>query len=162
MADQAMAATEPAGTATTGGFSLPLAIKFFIGSAFLIALAVGAAVIVTYAKGNQAAARAVDGALATSSAVQKEVEQSRLEQLQLTVQLIAADASTAKYVAQVGGSSSNLPGLSDAGSRDTLSIADLLKARLNQYGYDLGIVLDAQGNVLGCCVLFLFFFFFCC
>ena len=132
-----------------GGFSLPLAIKFFLGCAFLIALAVGAAVVVTYVKGDQIAERAVDNALATSSAVQKEFEQNRLEQLQLKVQLIASDPATAKYVAQIGGATSNLPGLSEAGDRDTQSISDLLKERQSQFTFDLGIVMDAKGNVLG-------------
>jgi serine/threonine-protein kinase len=130
-------------------FSLPLAIKFFLGCAFLIALAVGAAAVVTYLKGVQVAQRAVDSALATSSGVQKEFEQNRLEQLQLKVQLFAADAGTAEYVAQVSGATSNLPGLSESADRDTLSITDLLKERSTQYGFDLGIVLDAKGNVLG-------------
>jgi len=132
-----------------GGFTLPLAIKFFLGSAFLIALAVGTAVIVTYIEGGRIAQRAVDGALATSGAVQKEFEQSRLEELQLKVQLIAADPSTAKYVAQAGGASSNLPGLSENTDLDTKSIPDLLKERQSQFGFDLGIVLDAKGMVLG-------------
>ena len=132
-----------------GGFSLPLAIKFFLGCAFLIALAVGAAVVVTYIKGDQIAERAVDNALATSSAVQKEFEQNRLEQLQLKVQLIASDPATAKYVAQIGGATSNLPGLSESGDRDTQSISDLLKERQSQFAFDLGIVMDAKGNVLG-------------
>ena len=132
-----------------GGFSLPLAIKFFLGCAFLIALAVGAAVVVTYIKGDQIAERAVDNALATSSAVQKEFEQNRLEQLQLKVQLIASDPATAKYVAQIGGATSNLPGLSESSDRDTQSISDLLKERQSQFGFDLGIVMDAKGNVLG-------------
>ncbi len=132
-----------------GGFSLPLAIKFFLGCAFLIALAVGAAVVVTYVKGDQIAERAVDNALATSSAVQKEFEQNRLEQLQLKVQLIASDPATAKYVAQIGGATSNLPGLSESSDRDTQSISDLLKERQSQFAFDLGIVMDATGNVLG-------------
>jgi len=132
-----------------GGFSLPLAIKFFLGCAFLIALAVGAAVVVTYVKGDQIAERAVDDALATSSAVQKEFEQNRLEQLQLKVQLIASDPATAKYVAQIGGATSNLPGLSESSDRDTQSISDLLKERQSQFAFDLGIVMDAKGNVLG-------------
>jgi len=143
-----MADTDPV-TNATRGFSLPLAIKFFLGCAFLIALAVGAAVVVTYVKGDQIAGQAVDAALATSSAVQKEFEQNRLEQLQLKVQLFAADSSTAKYVAQVGGASSNLPGLSESADRDTQSISDLLKERQGQYAFDLGIVMDAKGNVLG-------------
>src|SRR5215468_9924174 len=141
-----MAATDAAAPRRLG---VPLAVKFFLGCAFLIALAVGAAVVVTYAKGDQVAAHAVDGALATSRAVQKEFEQGRLEQLQLKVQLFAADASTAKYVAQVGGSTSNLPGLSESGDRDTQSVADLLKERQGQYAFELGVVLDARGNVLG-------------
>ena len=136
---------QPAGA----GFSLPLAIKFFLGCAFLIALAVGAAVVVTYVKGDQVAERAVDNALATSSAVQKEFEQNRLEQLQLKVQLIASDPATAKYVAQIGGATSNLPGLSESNDRDTQSISDLLKERQSQFAFDLGIVMDANGNVLG-------------
>ena len=142
-----MEATEaaPRGSA----FSLPLAIKFFLGSAFLIALAVGAAVVVTYVEGNRIAQRAVDSAMATSSGVQKEFEQSRLEELQLKVQLIAADASTAKYVAQAGGASNNLPGLSENADTDTKSIPDLLKERQSQFDFDLGIVMDAKGNVLG-------------
>ena len=131
------------------GFSVPLAIQFFLGSAFLIALAVGAAVVVTYVEGNRIAQREVDNALATSSAVQKEFEQSRLQELQLKVQLIAADPSTARYVAQAGGTSSNLPGLSESGDADTKSIPDLLKERQKEYGFDLAVVLDAKGGVLG-------------
>src|SRR5471030_227493 len=140
MAGAAMAATSTAGPVESptseparGGFTLPLAIKFFLGSAFLIALAVGTAIVVTYIEGGRIAQRAVDSALATSGAVQKEFEQSRLEELQLKAQLIAADPSTAKYVAQVGGSSGNLPGLSDSTDLDTKSIVDLLKERQAQF-----------------------------
>jgi methyl-accepting chemotaxis protein len=131
------------------GFSVPLALKFFIGSAFLIALAVGTAVVVTYVQGNRIAAKAVDSALSTSTAVQKEIEQSRLDQLQLKLQLIAADPSTAKYVSQAAGTTSNLPGLSESNDLDTKSISDLLKERQSQYTFDLGIILDSKGVVLG-------------
>jgi serine/threonine-protein kinase len=131
------------------GFSMPLAINFFLGSALLIALAVAAAVVITYIKGNLIAQNAARDALATSSAVQKEVEKSRLERLQFTVQEIAADPSLARYVAQAGGTSNNLPGLSESSDTDTKSIPDLLKERKEQYAFDLGIVLDAKGNVLG-------------
>ncbi|MEP6483681.1 MAG: protein kinase [Rudaea sp.] len=134
---------------TSRGFSVPLALKFFIGSAFLIALAVGTAVVVTYIQGNRIAARAVDSALSTSTAVQKEIEQSRLDQLQLKLQLIAADPSTAKYVSQAGGTTNNLPGLSDNNELDTKSIPDLLKERQTQFNFDLGIILDSKGVVLG-------------
>jgi serine/threonine-protein kinase len=100
-------------------------------------------------QGNRIAARAVDAALSTSTAVQKEIEQSRLDQLELRLQLIAADPSTAKYVSQAGGTTSNLPGLSESTDLDTKSISDLLKERQTQYHFDLGIVLDSKGAVLG-------------
>src|SRR5690349_10744693 len=123
-----MAATEVSSVQPArSGVSMPLAIKFFLGSALLIALAVAAAVVVTVIKGNMIARSAVRDSLATSSAVQKEFEQSRLQELQLKVQLIAADPSTARYVGQAGGATSNLPGLSDSGNTDTKSIPDLLK-----------------------------------
>ena len=141
-----MADTDPAARRGSG---MPLALRFFLGSAFLISLAVSAAVVVTYLKGERIADNAIESALATSSGVQKEFEQNRLEQLQLKVQLFAADASTAKYIAQVGGAAGSLPGLSDSTERDTQSVTDLLKERTSQYGFDLGIVMDAQGNVLG-------------
>jgi hypothetical protein len=41
------------------------------------------------------------------------------------------------------------PGLSESGDRDTQSISDLLKERQSQFAFDLGIVMDAKGNVLG-------------
>jgi len=118
-------------TPRPSGFSMPLAIKFFLGSALLIALAVAAAVVVTYIKGDLIAQNAARDALATSSAVQKEVEDSRDKNLQLKVQEIAADQSLARYVAQAGGATSNLPGLS-SGDTDTKSIPDLLKERKDQ------------------------------
>ncbi len=140
-------ATEP--EVAPARFALPLAAKFFLGTAFLIALAVAAAVIVTYLKGAEIAAHAVDDALAKSSAVQKQFEQDRLEQLQLKIQLIAADPATAKYVAQASTPSASLPGLSESRERDTQSISDLLAERKAQISFDLGIVLDAKGAVLG-------------
>ena len=134
---------------TRSGWSMPLAIKFFLSSALLIALAVAAAVVVTYIKGDLIAQNAARDALATSGAAQKEVEESREKNLQHKVQEIAADPSLARYVAQAGGATSNLPGLSDSGDADTKSIPDLLKERREQYAFDLGIVLDGKGNVLG-------------
>jgi len=136
-------------TTPRSGFSMPLAIKFFLGSALLIGLAIAAAVVTTYIKGNLIAQNAARDALATSSAVQKEVEQSRLKQLEFRIQEIAADPSLARYVAQAGGATSNLPGLSESGDADTKSSPDLLKERKEQYAFDLGIVLDGKGNVLG-------------
>ena len=140
-----MAVTDPA--RRQRGFALPLALRFFLGTAVLIALAVGAAVFVTYTQGQRIAAQAVDKALATSVAVQREFEQRRLEQLQSSVRLIAADASFVKYIADATGGST-LPGLGAAAAPDTASMRDLLAERQKDFGFDLGVLLDAHGEVL--------------
>ncbi|MFZ1839957.1 MAG: hypothetical protein WAU20_14605, partial [Dokdonella sp.] len=93
-----------------GQISVPLAVRLFLGMAFLIALAVGSAVVVTWVQGREIARQAVDKAVDTSAAVQREFEQRRLDQLQLAVRLIAADSGFIKYIADASGSG-NLPGL---------------------------------------------------
>lgn len=153
-----MVATEHSTTPNTQrGFTLPLALRFFLATAVLIALAVGAAIFVTYTQGQRIAAQAVDKALTTSVAVQKEFEQSRLDQLQLKVGQIAADASFVKYVADatgantlpgLGGEASSLPGLGAEAAPDKRSIRDLVSERQVQFGFDLGVLLDGKGDVL--------------
>ena len=143
-----MAAIEPrVMRAKQRGFALPLALRFFLGTAVLIALAVGAAVFVTYTQGQRIAAQAVEKALATSVAVQREFEQRRLEQLQLNVRLIAADASFVKYIADATGSGT-LPGLGGESAPDTNSMRDLLAERQKDFGFDVGVLMDAKGEVL--------------
>ena len=61
------------------GFTIPLALRLFLGTALLIAFAVGAAAFVTYMQGRRIADQAVGKALTTSAAVQREFEQHRLE-----------------------------------------------------------------------------------
>ncbi len=135
-----------------GRISVPLAVRLFLGMAFLIALAVGSAVVVTWVQGREIARQAVDKAVDTSAAVQREFEQRRLDQLQLAVRLIAADAGFIKYIADASGSGS-LPGLGgeesvDSGTRDTRSMRDLLLERQRDFGMDLAILLDSSGEVL--------------
>ena len=129
------------------GFTMPLALRLFLGTALLIAFAVGAAVLVTYLQGRRIADQAVGKALTTSAAVQREFEQRRLEQLQLAARLIAADAGFVKYIADAAGSS-NLPGLGGNTAPDTGSMRDLLGERQKDFGIDLAILLDARGEVL--------------
>ena len=129
------------------GFTIPLALRFFLGTAFLIAFAVGAAVLVTYLQGRRIAEQAVGKALTTSAAVQREFEQRRLETLQLAARLIAADAGFVKYIADAAGSS-NLPGLGGDAAPDTGSMRDLLGERQKDFSLDLAILLDAHGEVL--------------
>ena len=133
--------------ATQRGFTMPLALRLFLGTALLIAFAVGAAVLVTYLQGRRIADQAVGKALTTSAAVQREFEQRRLENLQLAARLIAADAGFVKYIADAAGSS-NLPGLGGNATPDTGSMRDLLGERQKDFGLDLAILLDAHGEVL--------------
>jgi HAMP domain-containing protein len=129
------------------GFTIPLALRLFLGTTLLIAFAVGAAVLVTYLQGRRIADQAVGKALTTSAAVQREFEQRRLETLQLAARLIAADAGFVKYIADAAGSS-NLPGLGGDATPDTGSMRDLLGERQKDFGLDLAILLDARGEVL--------------
>lgn len=136
----------------SGRITIPLAVRLFLGMALLITLAVGAAVIVTWVQGRKIAEQAVDKAVNTSAAVQREFEQKRLDQLQLAVRLIAADAGFIKYIADASGAG-DLPGLGDeesgeSGTRDTRSMRDLLLERQRDFGMDLAILLDASGEVL--------------
>jgi len=129
------------------GFTMPLALRFFLGSALLIAFAVGTAVLVTYLQGRRVAEQAVGKSLTTSAAVQREFEERRLETLQLAARLIAADAGFVKYIADAAGSS-NLPGLGGNAAPDTGSMRDLLGERQKDFSLDLAILLDARGEVL--------------
>lgn len=129
------------------GFAMPLALRLFLGTALLIAFAVGAAVLVTVLQGRRIAEQAIGKSLTTSAAVQREFEQRRLETLQLAARLIAADAGFVKYIADAAGSS-NLPGLGGDAAPDTGSMRDLLGERQKDFALDLAILLDAHGEVL--------------
>jgi eukaryotic-like serine/threonine-protein kinase len=129
------------------GFALPLAIRFFLATALLILLAVSAAIVVTYVQGQRIAERAIGKTLATSAAAQREFEQHRLEQLELSLRLVASDASFVKYIADAN-SASSLPGLGGDAAPDTMSMRDLLGDRQKDIGFSLGILLDGKGEVL--------------
>ena len=130
------------------GFTLPLALRFFLATAILITLALGAAVFVTYTQGQRIAADALDKAVATSDAVQREFEQHRLEQLQSNARLIAADSGFARYIGSATGGGGTLPGVEGQSGPDLGSMRDLLLERQREFGFDLGILLDGQGNTL--------------
>lgn len=140
-----MAPTDP--LSRQRGYAVPLALRLFIGIALLIVFAIAAAVVLTQVQGRRIAERAVGKALDTSDAVQREFAQRRLEQLQMSARLIAADADFVKYIADAG-SSETLPGLGDAGTPDTGSMRDLLGERRREFALDLAILLDAGGQVL--------------
>ncbi|HET9485135.1 MAG TPA: HAMP domain-containing protein, partial [Xanthomonadales bacterium] len=131
--------------ATPAARRLPLAWRIFLLFAVLIVLALGAAVFITLRQGNRIADEAVERALGASVEVQGEFTQRRLEEAQLKAQLIAADPAFVNYVADAQGGGL---GLGDGDVADAGSIVDLLRERQEQYGFDLGVVLDAEGGLL--------------
>lgn len=115
---------------------LPLGVKIFLATSLLIALAVGAAVAVTSLLVRRIALKAIDEALAQTSAAQVAFEDERSQRLLLTASLFASDPSLKAYVAEA------------AESRDSSSILDLLNERQRDVGFDFAIVLDSTGKVL--------------
>jgi serine/threonine-protein kinase len=134
--------TEPA-----PGFRLPLATSVFLLFALLLGLALGAAIWVTWQRGEQVAAQAVQDQLDVSAAVQGELTERRLEEVQFKVQLIAADPSFVKYVSDAHGGGLGL-GLGVDADLDSASINDLLRERQESVGFDLGLITDPEGGVL--------------
>ncbi len=133
-----MVATEPR------KFRLPLGAQIFLVCAALITLAVGAAVAITYVQGRKIAEDSVQRALDTSSLAQTHSKRAQLQQVQNLVQLIAQDPAIVQYFE----SSTDIElGLGEA-SDGTSSLLDLLAERRDQYGFDLGIFMDANGEVL--------------
>ena len=129
-----------------GGSRVPLALRIFLLCALLVLLAVAAAVIVTRVVGQRIAAEAVDEALAKSAEAQSSQTQQRLRLLERTLLLIGRDPALINYVAtSLGGDEL---GLGESSGPDVGSIRDLLIERKEQFGFDLGLVLDARGELL--------------
>lgn len=124
-----------------------LATSIFLLFALLLGLGLGAAVFVTWREGQKLADEAVQRELDTSAQVQAELAQRRLEEVQLKVELVGRNADTVKYVSEAQGGGLGLGDETGVGV-DQASINDLLDERRETYGFDLGIVLDAEGKVL--------------
>jgi eukaryotic-like serine/threonine-protein kinase len=122
---------------------LSLAIRIFLLLAALLSVAVGAAVFISQQQGARIAERGVQRTLDASAALQDELAGRQLEEVQLKIQLIAADADFVKYIADA-----QVDRLGFDGAADARSIQDLLGERQVAFGFDLGLVLDADGEVL--------------
>ncbi|HET9680076.1 MAG TPA: protein kinase [Gammaproteobacteria bacterium] len=118
-----------------------LGTRLFIINTLLIALAVGASIAVTYVLGRNAVDKEVQNILVTTQSVQQFFLQRELRELELISTLVASDRAFVAYVSQALSS-----GPDDV--IDTRSIADLLNARSDEYGFDFALVLDLQGRVL--------------
>ncbi|MEO8502616.1 MAG: protein kinase [Acidobacteriota bacterium] len=121
-------------TATKQRSGLSLATRIFLVTAVLVALSVGAAVVITSLIGNRIAGEAVRSALSSSHAQQAAAQLQRYDQLKLASRLITGDAQFRAYVAQAGA------------ANDTASILDQLKERQGDLPFNFAIVLDPDGK----------------
>jgi HAMP domain-containing protein len=129
-----------------GGSRIPLALRIFLLCALLVLLAVAAAVAATWFVGERIAATAVSEALVKSADAQTSQTQQRLRLLERTLLLLGRDPALVNYVAtSLGGDELGL-GLSSG--PDVISLRDLLIERREQFGFDLGLVLDAEAALL--------------
>jgi serine/threonine-protein kinase len=122
---------------------LSLALRIFLLLALLLSAAVGTAVFFSQQQGARIADRSVQRALTASGELQLEFAARQLEEVQLKIQLIAADPAFVKYIADAQGDR-----LGFDADADARSIQDLLTERKEAYGFDIGIVLDPDAEVL--------------
>ena len=129
-----------------GGSRIPLALRIFLLCALLVLLAVAAATAATWYVGQRIAAEAVSEALEKSAEAQTSQTQQRLRLLERTLLLLGRDPALVNYVATA--LSGDELGFGDGGGADTTSMRDLLIERKEQFGFDLGLVLDADAALL--------------
>lgn len=125
---------------------LPLAARIFLMCASLIAVAITASLLITWTQGKSLADVNVSRAFDTSTGVQVETTEARLELLQTTLQIIVQDPAVKSYFeSSVVDQELGLD--ADAVFAGGASLHDLLLERQGQYSFDLGLFLDADGNV---------------
>lgn len=117
-------------------FQSALGRRIFLATAVLVTLAVGSAVVVTSLVGQQIANEASRRAIERANLVQEVFQYQRLEQLRLAAYLLAGDRDFAAYFTEA------------KATNDILSLLDQLGERQNDLGYDIGMVVDAQGRVI--------------
>lgn len=143
---------------------LPLTFRIFLVLFLLVFVAVATAVWVTIWQGQRIGQLQVERDLANIAAARRQLEDQSFEALQLRTSLIATDPAVAQYLNAVTSDDLGLDGAMPVSSEDPLglapapaaalptgtrgSIADLLRERQSQYGFDLGIVMDPEGQVL--------------
>jgi len=125
--------------------NLSLGWKVLLASAFLVSLSVGLAMLITNLRGNKVANEAVATKLESAKSAQSAFQRARARQLGLITQNLAGDPNFVSYITSA--TSGDL-GLGGEAQTDTASIRDQLDERQQTLGFDLAIVLDAEGYVL--------------
>lgn len=121
---------------TTEKRGISLGIRFFIATALLVILTVGAAVIVTKVLGNQVGYSAAQEDLARAGNLQAEFLEQRYELLGEAAIQMATDPNFSAYVVES----------MEYDDRD--SILDQLGERQQELGFDIAILLDDTGAVV--------------
>lgn len=119
--------------------------KILLASALLVMLSVGLAMLITNLRGNKVAIEEVTTRLDAAKSAQAAFQEARARQLGLITQNLAGDPNFVSYITSA--TAGDL-GLGGEAQTDTASIRDQLDERQQNLGFDLAIVLDAQGFVL--------------
>jgi serine/threonine-protein kinase len=160
---------------TERGFRLPLALRIFLATAVLVAVAVALAAFFTIQQGQRAGAEAVEHSLKAADAAQTRLEELSFEKLDIIARTITNDADFVRYVATATDSGQGLgevvaspaavetdaiDGAATAAAEpaadvaavepvaDTASVKDLIDQKIQTYDVDFGMVLDADGRVV--------------
>ena len=115
---------------------MSLGTRIFLVSGLLLALALGAAVVVTSVLGNRIGLETAKERIQAGNSVQSASQQQRYEQLGLQTRILTADPELKAYLLRA----------IDEGDR--LSILDQLDERQSDLGYDFALLVDPQGKLL--------------
>lgn len=118
---------------------MSLGSRLFLVIALLVTLAIGSAIAVTYYLSRDVIDSEVESALTNSQSVQRFFAERELRELELISALVVSDSAFVAYVSQA---------LRSDDADGIASIADLLQERGNEFGFDFGLVLDIDGQVL--------------
>ena len=116
--------------------SLSLGTRFFIATAILVVLAIGAAVGITSLFGNQVGKNAAQKTLARSSSIQEKFQSADFAQLVAAADRLAGDPNFSAYIAE------------SLDANDAESALDQLIERRDALGFDFAILLDPAGQLL--------------
>ncbi len=109
----------------------------------LITLTVMISILVTLYFGQNMAQKTIQEKLNNSQLIQDEFITQKARQLELVTLLVASDPAFVSYIAQ------SLYQLDDDNTQiDTSSIADLLRERQQQYGFDMAMVASVDGQLV--------------
>jgi len=112
---------------------LSLAARVFLGTVLVLLLVLGAAIAVTTVRGKKIAVRDARDRIAASAALEVASQQQHFQQLGLLAEIMASKPEFRAYL------------IAAIQAHDRLSILDQLGERRSELGYDLAIVVDADG-----------------